>query len=334
MTEFDHRQDDIDESDIAQLLEAAGAREELPGELRERWESHFRSELQRASSGRRPGFLVPLLSLAASVLVLLLVLDFFAGESTPSTPMQVLAVDGDVQLALDERRRLAAIAGQNLSAGVTLETRPGGRVALTWAGYDVRMNDNSTLRLMNDRLQLEAGEIYVSDVGRRVSRRPIAVVTPFAVISDVGTQFKVRFVDDNVISSVRRGSILVRTKAGEHRVDAAPERGRTLTITADSSVTVSPDGTDWEWIYAVSRRFDLEGRSVYDFLQWSVSETGRELRFADESVALAARNTRFSGAVKLGGLDPDRAVAVALSTTHFSVEADADGSLRVTRRLE
>ena len=334
MNKREHRNDRDDARDIAQLLGAAGAREKLPEELKARWEDHFRAELQPILESPRRGFLLPLVSLAASVVVLLLVLDFFAGEPAASTPMQVTAVTGGGQLILDEQRRLAAVAGQNLSAGVTLETAAQGRVALSWGGFDVRLNHNSRLTLMNDHLELTAGEVYVSNFGRRTSHQRIVVKTPLAAISDIGTQFKVRLTADAVISSVRRGGIVVRTETGEHRAEAAPEHGRTLVVGADNTVSVSEDDSDWGWIYAVARRFDLEGRSVHEFLQWSVSESGRQLSFADESVALAARNTRFSGGIDLPGVNPDRAVAVALSTTRFIAEEQRDGSLLISRRSE
>jgi ferric-dicitrate binding protein FerR (iron transport regulator) len=326
--------DKVQERDIARLLEVAGPREELPEDLKRHWENHFRAELQSVRKKRRQGFLLPLIALAASIVVLVLVVDFFAGPAATATSMQVHAVAGQGQVILDERRRVAAIIGQHLSEGVAVETMIGGRMALTWAGFDVRLNQKSRLRLHRDHLALEAGEIYVSNRDRRISRRQVTVVTPYATVSDIGTQFKVRLSGDGVVASVRQGSILVRTDAGEHRADASADGGRTLFVGEDQSVQVTEDRTDWAWIYPVAESFELEGRTVFQFLRWSTGESGRQYRFADEEAALAARNARFSGGLDLANFDPDEALALVLSTTRFEARVQSDGSLLVSRRSE
>ena len=100
-----------------------------------------------------------------------------------------------------------------------------------------------------------------------------------------------------------------------------------------SDVQTTEDNSDWTWIYPVARRFELEGRSVLEFLQWSATESGRAVRFADAAAELAAGQTRFSGALDISGLDPEEAVAVVLSTTRFRATPDGD-ALRVSRRSE
>ncbi len=321
------------DKDIARLLEAAGPREAMPDELRERWEAHFRSELAEARPASRRRFALPLAALAASVLVLMLVLDHFAAAPAGALPVQVVAVVGSADIQLGENRRLSAVPGQNLSAGATLETGDDSRLALNWAGFDVRLNAGTRLKLESDRLSLERGEVYVSDVGRRTQLRSATVQTPIATVRDIGTQFKVRFDRQTLTTSVREGSVIVATANAEHRADAAAGAGRTFVVNADESFQVLADSSDWSWIYPVSRRFELEGRTVLDFLRWSTSESGRELRFTAEAVSLAARNTRFSGAVDISGMDPEEAVGIVLSTTRFDARREP-GVLLVSRRLE
>ena len=184
------------------------------------------------------------------------------------------------------------------------------------------------------RCDAEAGEVYVSNRDRRTSRRHVTVVTPYASVSDIGTQFKVRLSGDAVVASVRQGSIVVTTDGGEHRADASDAGGRTLVVGRDRSVQVFDDRSDWAWIYPVAQPFRLEGRTVFQFLRWSTGESGRQLLFADEDAALAARNARFSGGLDLVDRDPDEAVDLVLSTTRFEARVQSDGSLLVSRRSE
>lgn len=333
MKESDNRNDE----DIARLLEAAGPREQLPEELRSRWESHFRAELQRrraaSPTSHRRRYGLPLAALAASIVALMLVLDRFAAAPEPGTPIQVLAVSGTAELLLESRGRLAAVVGQNLSSGVTVQTAGDSQVALRWQSFDVRLNAGTLMQLRGDKLHLQEGEVYLSNVGRRPGGQRATVVTPFAAISDIGTQFKVKLVRDGVVASVRQGAILVEAGPTTHRAEAAPGAGQSLRVQADNSVQLDRDDSDWSWIYAVSRSFPLEGRTVLEFLRWSASETGLALSFADETVALAARNTRLSGDVDISRIDPERALALVLSTTRFEANV-REGTLLVSRRSE
>ena len=166
MTRTTHGNDDHDpDRDIARLLRAAGPREEPPEELRERWGAHFRAELAQAKHAKRARqwrLALPIGALAASLLVALVILNRPPGTDGTEIPVQVLAVTGSAQVQVTPARRLAATPGLQLPVGALLETQSRARLGLNWAGFDVRLNEQTRLRLMQDRLQLDAGEIYVS----------------------------------------------------------------------------------------------------------------------------------------------------------------------------
>ena len=337
MTRTTHGKDDHDpDRDIARLLGAAGPREEPPEELKERWGAHFRAELAQAKharQARRWRRALPIGAIAASLLLGLVILNRPHGTDATEIPMQVLAVAGSAQVQATPAARQAATPGLQLSVGAVLETQSRARLGLNWAGFDVRLNENTRLRLMQDGLQLDAGEIYVSSLGQQELLTSVVVVTPIATIRDVGTQFKVRYDDGEVTTAVREGSIVLETSRSRRRVDAAPGARQVLVASADGAVTVSEDTSDWSWIYPVAQRFALEGQTVLDFLRWSTAESGRELRFADEAAELAAAYARFSGAADISSLDPEEAVALVLSTTRFEAAPDGD-ALVVSRRSE
>jgi len=278
------------------------------------------------------GFWLPLFALLVSVVVLVLVLDAFVGNPPAETAIQVQAVAGEGTIVLGDRRQLNAVAGQNLLPGVELHTASGGRVALFWAGFDVRLDENTRVTLNNDHIELASGQLYVSNRDRRITRRRVVIKTPQALISDTGTQFKVRFEAGRTRASVRQGSIVVKTPVAEHRVDAADAKPATVVISPGSTVQPLAEESDWTWIYAVARPFKTEGSTVFHLLRWSTNESGRTLVFADDNVGVAARNARFDKSFTVDARDPDSAVVDALATTRFQARRQNDGSLLVSLR--
>ena len=104
-----------------------------------------------------------------------------------------------------------------------------------------------------------------------------------------------------------------------------------LLVRQDGVVEAADDTSDWTWIHSAARGFDLEGRTVLEFLQWAAGESGRELRFVDSAAELSAGFTRFSGTLELEGLNPEQAIAMVLSTTRFEARSE-DGVLVVSQR--
>ena len=87
----------------------------------------------------------------------------------------------------------------------------------------------------------------------------------------------------------------------------------------------------WDWIYKVSPGFETAGRSAYEFLRWSVAESGRELEFASEDVEIAARLAILSPA-DISGFDPDAAVDTVLKATSDLIAEREGNILRIRRR--
>ena len=166
---------------------------------------------------------------------------------------------------------------------------------------------------------MAADDIFETGVQRPVRDQPV---------SDIGTQFTVTLVGEQVMSTVRKGSIVVNTEAAEHIAEAGDNPHR-VTVNqrrelSSSDVSAGP----WSWIYQLTPEFELEGGSTYDFLRWSVAESGRRLEFATDAAEIYARTTTLHG--RLASLDPEQAVAPVLATTHLRAEIRDVNTLRVT----
>ncbi len=306
---------DGNDDDIARLLRATGAREQLPDDLRAKWETQFRSELALARSERRRRYWQTGTGIAAVLLVA--VLGWFMrppGTVTDAAVMVVRHVQGSAERAHAQGSPTALAPEQRLAAGDVLRTGAG-HVALSYDRFDLRLNRDTQLRLANDSVELLAGEIFISG-NSKPGERGLLVRTAHGDIRDIGTQFTVRVSRGDLLARVREGSIELTTDAASYLVDAGATRARQITVTPGGDVELADAdarGPDWAWIHRTGATFDLEGASALHFLEWVARETGRELVFAGEDARIYASTTLLSG--DIAGLDPAQALEPVLATT-------------------
>lgn len=322
---------DREERDIARLLKAAGRREQLPDELRLRWEQHFRQELDSVRRERRQRQRRGLLALAASLAVVAIGLTLSVRPPKPDPLLiRVSASLGEVRLENAGAGSPALVAGTRLAAGQVIHTGAEGRLALDYAGYDLRLNRNTVLALASDGVTLRRGEIYASDEGRGSEQRQLQVHTALGTIRDIGTQFTVSVSPGETVATVRRGTVLLETGQAQYRNEAASGSATRIsvnTLLEVHSEPVAPNGEAWQWIYQAAPEFKLDGQSALAFLKWSSRESGFGLEFASSQAETYASITTLHG--DLGRMDPESAVAPVLATTDLRATVK-DGTLLVT----
>ena len=164
------------------------------------------------------------------------------------------------------------------------------------------------------RFTLLKGRVY-ADTGRFAYRNGgLQVDTGLGVVTDVGTQFAVEFNGDTLDVAVREGRVDVRQDADAF-VAIAGER---LVVDEAGSAEVmelAPHSTYWSWAAELAPRFDIENKSLIDFLEWASREAGLELVFASDELRMAAMRTELHGSVEDFG--PIEAIESVLATTAF-----------------
>lgn len=307
---------------IGPLLRLAGPRETVPVDRRHRvraavhaqWRQQTRTRSRRLTVGWSLG------AVAAAALVLiglrLSVRDDAAGPIPQQALATVEALNGPAQLVDGDDMagdlRLFQI-GDRIRVGDGVDTTNGSLAALRLAGgASVRLDRSTRLRLLSETvLVLAAGAIYV-DSGTAPGAPTIEVRTALGVARDIGTRFEVRLNGSALRVRVRDG--LVRLSHSRQSHDARP--GEELTLDGDGSIVRRPVavfGADWAWTFALARPFDLEGRSLRDFLDWIADENGWQLRFANSAVEQKSRTTILHGSIL--GLTPAEALAAVLPTS-------------------
>ena len=320
----------VEQEQIARLLRLAGARRPVPAEREARVRAAVHAEWQRdlRTRSRRGRWFQGALALAA-VLLISLGLGLWQGRlrsPTPAAPAVVATVEkaagrlrGEPP-ARDPAAAPAAVvtvpAGSAVAAGTRLETGSEDRAALRLAGgTSLRINVATRLRLASpDVLVLERGEIYLDSGG--TAGGAVEIRTPYGSVRELGTQFGVRLLPAALRVQVREGVVVVGRDGGREQVGAGVE----LTVDAGDDdagggVTrraIPVHGREWAWVLGMAPDFELEGRTLGEFLDWVVRETGWQLRFGDAATAGLASTTVLHGTA--AGMTPDQAPAAILPT--------------------
>ena len=207
--------------------------------------------------------------------------------------------------------------------GMTLKTNSDGGMSIALANAEsLRLDQETELVITEgDSFSLVAGRVYV-DTGDFVYRdKGVVIDTVFGAVSDVGTQFSVNVSSDVLDVAVREGRVDVQS-SGKELVAVAGER---LLIEQGREAQfdlLQPYDAYWNWVAELTPSYDLENRSLLDFLRWAARETGRELVFEDNELRMAAMRTDLHGSVD--DFTPVEAVQAVMSTTTFRYRIEAD----------
>ena len=316
---------------IEALLRSTGRRPSVPDDRARRVSAHVRAQWiadLRRQARRRWTLTAAAASLAAAVGI-----PYVVPRSTPDT---VRRSGGRVELVADAAwfgtadgtRPTPVRSGDALWVGSDVIT-DGGRVALvTNSGHSVRLDTGTRIKILGDgAIAFDRGAIYIDsrDGGNAPASR-LRIQTPFGTISDLGTQFEVRWISTSLRVQVREGKVV------------ADLHGQTIEAEAGSQIQIGPDGRidrrattgrgTPDWIRAITPMPDIDGRRLDEVLAGMARDRGLQLAFDSGETAAAARTIRLSGSVQ--GMTPDQALESVLATCRMRFSADKT-HLRIAR---
>lgn len=215
--------------------------------------------------------------------------------------------------------------------GDEIATGKGARIALhVEDGLSLRLDQNTLVRFAApDRLELERGAVYVASEPDAQRSDTFTVATRDASVRHIGTQYEVRTIAQRMQVSVREGRVVIDTDGALHEGKAG-ERiaiGRDGTVNRTSFAPIDPA---WHWVSSIAPPFDIENRSLNDFLAWFTRETGHDIAFASTEAEQAAQATILRGSIE--GLEPRAALATVLATTDLDSTDGGDGQIIVRTR--
>jgi len=340
MSDRKNKDEDFDRDDeaMARLLRMAGTRSPIPDDVEARVyarvQSEWRASSEQPESARVyakvhrqwkkekprswPRRLAMPVALAATMLIAITVV------LQPSPPVSADIHVGTVARVIgDSGGDVLPAVGDTVNAGERLSTGPGQRMSLVLDNAASLRIDEQTVLLVEakDEFRLVQGRVY-ADTGDFMYRdHHLIINTSMGTVTDVGTQFAVALADDLIDVAVREGRVDVNRNT-EQFVAVAGER---LQVHRDDGATVDllpAHDASWSWATSVAPGFDIENKSLLDFLRWAARETGRELVFDSNELRMSAMRTDLHGSVY--DFDPLEAVESVLLTTNFKYRIEVD----------
>tara|TARA_R110002096_G_scaffold419615_1_gene624367 strand:- start:11779 stop:12819 length:1041 start_codon:yes stop_codon:yes gene_type:complete len=329
---------DRDEEAMARLLRMAGTRAPIPGEIEsrvyDRVQDEWRASSQQPESARvyahvhrqwekdkrRPGlrrWFMPAALAAAAVMAIAVVVQ------PPPPVTSVVPVGTIARVVGGDGAGTQPEVGLPIYPGESLTTGSGQAMSILLSNAEsLRIDENTTLLVQTeDEFRLLQGRIY-ADTGDFMYRdQGLVIETAMGSVTDVGTQFSVAIADDLIDVAVREGRVDI-SRDTKQFVAVAGER---LKIRHDDDATVdalAANDAYWGWATSLAPVFDIENKSLLDFLRWAARETGRELVFESTETRMSAMRTDLHGSVS--DIEPLEAIKSVLATTkfHFRIEPD------------
>ncbi len=294
------------------------------------------AEWQKVNARRRSRRKVTSFAVAASVLIA--VASVVGLLRAPDVDLvQVAAIQksfGAIYLLSDRSELQQASSLSTVHAGQTIVTGDDAGVALAWAGGGlVRLDENTKVEFQDESsIVLHSGQIYFdSQPAELIAGTMASGVNAFAVITDQGTvthkgtQFMAHVEADALTVSVREGRVSVDGSF----YDGVASRGEQIVFRGSRRPTIlniKEYGGAWDWIGQTSPPIDVNGKSVFVFLEWVSREMGLELTFVGDTVEQAVRTETLIGRVDA---EPEAALRMRMATTAFTWRLE-DGVIYVS----
>ncbi len=331
----DNKPDEIDKV-FESMFSDVESRPQPPAEIEREIFLHVEKqlEIQREVIKRRKRFTY--FAMAASVLLVLLIQPLFFRSSEPtdqgSAVGSVVKFFGEVTVTGKERQISLERGGQKtpLFAGQLLNTASNAGLSfqLGSSQNQVRADQDTELRLLSDcRLDLVSGRLYIDTQPRPPASQNCAlqIDTQFGTVKHIGTQFIVASSNEAVQVLVREGRVEVNDGNQIHTVSYG-QKGNLDASGIFRSELIQSHGTLWTWIEQLAPGYDIEGRSLNDFLEWFCRETGKKMTFESVEARTVAKGTVLHG--KHLDMEPMLALDLILQTNDLSWE-EQDGTIHI-----
>jgi ferric-dicitrate binding protein FerR (iron transport regulator) len=315
-----------DDDAIARLLKGAGGRDQPDAAIEAQVRTAVESEWRQLVSARRRRQQVTVWAAAAGVAVAALAVWLAMPLLDREQPVAATLVQssGVIEYRDGPRADWAPLGeGAALYSRQEVRTSASSRAAFELAsGPELRIDRAS--HLVFDELEvasLEQGAAYVDSgtaPGAIASR--FRLRTAAGTIRHLGTQYEARVDANRLRVAIREGSVRIETPGAA----VSGIAGEQILVDGGNVTRSDLPAHDpaWDWIGAVTPTFDIEGRTLAEFLRWASRETGLDLLYVSDVAEREAVGTVLRGSIE--GLRPDESIAAVVSTTGLVVDVRPD----------
>lgn len=326
----DNRRDEIDKV-LESMFSNVEARPQPPAEIERDVFLHVEKQLEIRREVIKRRKRVTYFAMAASVLLVLIIQPLFF--SSPESPGQTTAVgrvvrfSGEVtatgkegQVSLERKEQVIPLfAGQLLETG----SNAGLSFQLGSSQKEIRADQETEFSLLSDcQIELVSGRLYIDTQTKSPGNQSCAlqIETQLGTVTHIGTQFIVASSDETVQVLVREGQVEVDDGNQIHTVSYG-QKGNLDASGIFRSEAIQSYGASWNWVEQLASAYDVEGRSLNDFLDWVCRETGKKKSFKSVEAGTVAKDTVLHG--KRLDMAPMLALDLMLQTNDLSWEEQA-----------
>ena len=334
---------EADEQSLELLFRLASSRPEPPEADVRQVRDAVHGEWQAVTGARRWRRRAVVLAAAAGV-VLTISMVLVNQRPEPTVPeLDIMArverISGQVQVfAQASGGDGAALAAQMpVYVGQTLRTGGDSGISLRLNGGISLRLDQQTVVVLDDGegIELRSGRVYVDTQSPGSAApdpgRELLIHTDLGVISHLGTQYMVLRSGDWLRVGVRQGGVRIDDAGEGDTASVIVPTGQELSLDHAGEQVLAPlnaYGPEWLWAEKLAPEFDLDGRTMAEFLDWVASETGLDVAYQSDSVRSLAEQTMLHGQVDLPATE---ALQLVLMTSDFSAEI-RDGVIEVNTK--
>jgi len=305
--------------DIEKLLTKAGPRIQPDEEIKQAvYAEVHKTWLQQT---RTPFYKNPLFLAAASVFLFvgIFVVTFINDDNQANYNIaKPIQISGQIQISQDNQNWTNLDIDKTINPGDYVKTKSNNRMLIELDnGNTIRVDENSFIQIVDrNEIQLKQGKIYVASA-EHAPLRKLLITTELASINHIGTQYQIEFNNGELNVGVRDGKVIIQSEE-KHREIA---KGFEVTLNEEgvfNQQTISPFDLKWQWTQKIPKQFDIQDKTVQQYLNWVSLETGYPIIWQSRKDRLDATKIKLSGSIN--GVLPKDSLNVILPTTRFKYQ--------------
>jgi ferric-dicitrate binding protein FerR (iron transport regulator) len=270
-------------------------------------------------------------AMAASVLLLvtLTLVNMNNVQPDAQSPWaQVLAASGDISVRQPGQAWQAWQGDENLTSGAEIKTSAGSHLTLELADHSyLSLAENTQISTNEDAVALHGGQLY-HDTDEATKAAPLTISTAYGSIRHIGTRYLVSQNQEAVTVAVRSGAVAVSSaQPGEDTRLQAEQQTRLSAQGTSEVVPVSQHDPMWDWTFKAQPDFDLQNKSLHDFIQWYARQTGLEVDW--EGLESQSKRVRLQG--NISNMTAEQAIQTVFLTTSYQYNIE-QGRLHISQQ--
>jgi len=277
-------------------------------------------------------------AMAASIMLLTTVafVNFVQQPTTTPTEPQALVLDfsGDIQIKSANHSWQWLKSPIDISTNTQIKTSEGAYLTLQLQDQsELRIADNTELNFSSKVIDLNSGQLY-HDTDESLQASPLTIKTPYGEVQHVGTRYLVSNTQNQLQVAVRSGQVKITPHqfASQNTVNNKQliSQNQMITINNQGEAHLSPISLHaplWDWTFLAQEAFDLNDKSLYEFVQWYAHQTGMEIDW--QNLESPSKRVRLQGNIK--NMTAEKALQTVFYSTQYSYSIDK-GVLHISQQ--